>query len=352
MTNIDRTTILSLVLTPAFEAIGQIEALGIVGEAARVVDRAQGGPAQRHAARTSLALVAALTAQGEKTPAEGWTLAAASDLALASAWWRLTLDIGGVGGSGDCEGLATARLPPFAGLGKGRRQASDGAAWGSAIRDAAALAGEELAARGKAVLPRTLEVVPVDDGAVVVRIGGSLVHGIEVLPCLREIRWWVAEARRRLVAAAREGRDDAPGWGRLYNHLHAVAERWRALPAWVQDAYALRGEGAIDEAETAAALGDDLVPNWIKELARRCACPESLVWLREHRDLWCEPEKLLWRLPSADARTWGKWLAEEYNDGWAPPTEAPPFSKWAQIAQDRADGKEPPWAQAVEETAV
>ena len=147
-TQIDRTTVLplSLSITHAFEAIGHIEARGITGEAARVVDRAQGGPAQRHAARTSLALTAALLAQGEKAPPEGWTLAGCQDLQLASAWWRLTLEIGGVGGSGDCEGLATARLPAFDSLGNGRRQARDGSAQ-AVSHDDQALAGVGRAGR-------------------------------------------------------------------------------------------------------------------------------------------------------------------------------------------------------------
>lgn len=49
----------------------------------------------------------------------------------------LALDILGVGGHADAEGASTERLRPFSGLGKGRKQASDGAAWSAAIQEAA-----------------------------------------------------------------------------------------------------------------------------------------------------------------------------------------------------------------------
>lgn len=49
----------------------------------------------------------------------------------------LRADIVGIGGRCGVEGMSTARHPAFAGCGKGRKHATDGAAWSAAIRDAA-----------------------------------------------------------------------------------------------------------------------------------------------------------------------------------------------------------------------
>lgn len=49
----------------------------------------------------------------------------------------LWADVVGVGGRDGVEGIGTARHPAFASCGKGRKQASDGGAWSSAIRVAA-----------------------------------------------------------------------------------------------------------------------------------------------------------------------------------------------------------------------
>jgi hypothetical protein len=48
---------------------------------------------------------------------------------------KLLLDVFGIGGRYNLEGLSTIRLPPFDTLGKGRKNASDGSAWMNAARD-------------------------------------------------------------------------------------------------------------------------------------------------------------------------------------------------------------------------
>jgi hypothetical protein len=48
----------------------------------------------------------------------------------------LLADIIGVGGRDDCEGLSSDRHPGLTGLGKGRKQATDGPAWSEAVREA------------------------------------------------------------------------------------------------------------------------------------------------------------------------------------------------------------------------
>lgn len=61
--------------------------------------------------------------------------------AAAAILWADTVGVGGRDGVG---GDATERHPAFAGCGKGRKQATDGAAWSAAIREAA----ESMVARG------------------------------------------------------------------------------------------------------------------------------------------------------------------------------------------------------------
>jgi hypothetical protein len=61
----------------------------------------------------------------------------ASDQIRALAAMLCILDAAGVGGRDKVEGVGTARIPQFAGLGKGRKQALDGGAWSAAIAEAA-----------------------------------------------------------------------------------------------------------------------------------------------------------------------------------------------------------------------
>lgn len=56
-------------------------------------------------------------------------------------------DVIGIGGRDGVEGFASERHPAFAGCGKGRKQATDGAAWSAAIREAASGIGGGFTAR-------------------------------------------------------------------------------------------------------------------------------------------------------------------------------------------------------------
>jgi hypothetical protein len=129
----------------------QLELDGVRGHAADAIV-AETAP-YRHAMRVAKAREAALEAAeqlfGEDIRAGAEALRDCSDepdaygvgyvaakLAAHAALLCL-LDCAGHGGRDGVEGLSTSRLPCFRGLGKGRKQASDGGAWTAAIREAA-----------------------------------------------------------------------------------------------------------------------------------------------------------------------------------------------------------------------
>lgn len=118
----------------------------------------------------------------------------------------LAFDSIGVGGTGDAEGIGTSRLPCFAALGKGRKQATDGAAWMAAL---------------EATLPVTspswgmFTVVP--EGPTGPRLAWKnteevMVFNPKQLPDFAvPVRWLIAVVRRAAWAAAREkGLVEAP----------------------------------------------------------------------------------------------------------------------------------------------
>lgn len=112
----------------------RLEAIGIEGPAAEFLLAA--GAAARHAARVDAAYDAAYAAAYaavEDADAPATRRAAALRLfVLELVGEGGHLALGALGG-GD---FATARIPPFSTLGKGRRQATDGGAWEVAIREA------------------------------------------------------------------------------------------------------------------------------------------------------------------------------------------------------------------------
>lgn len=81
------------------------------------------------------------------------------------------LDVVGIGGLDRCGGDGTSRIPPFTGLGKGRKQASDGPAWSSAVSGALDLLVRSVTEREnlgcqRLVLSCSVEEIEGEDAAV------------------------------------------------------------------------------------------------------------------------------------------------------------------------------------------
>jgi hypothetical protein len=102
------------------------------------------GAQERHESRIEAAYFHTL-AEVYKAECENTDHEAALDpeIAHTQAWAALTAN--GIGTGGDMglggEGSRSARMPVLAGLGKGRRQASDGPAWDAAIKEASWIIG-------------------------------------------------------------------------------------------------------------------------------------------------------------------------------------------------------------------
>lgn len=149
------------------------------------------------------------------------------------------LDTAGVGGRDGVEGASTTRLPCFSGLGKGRKQASDGEAWTSAIRMAAgqllpcpyfyAPTGgglglatgretEQGAMISMSVSPDRLMAASLGAWALTVaREGLRRNHGLkEWHPCLTFDLWSCLEDHDCLERRSEERRR----WAKLVNELH------------------------------------------------------------------------------------------------------------------------------------
>jgi len=122
-----------------------------------------------------------------------------SDILVAGI---LSLELGGVGGRADAEGAGTDRHPAFAGLGKGRKQASDGGAY---------MAATEAALRQLTDRHGRLHIQLDQRGRVVVKFRGS--EAEVLLQCCGPVRWLRAEASRAaLKAAGIEGFEPQMKW--------------------------------------------------------------------------------------------------------------------------------------------
>jgi hypothetical protein len=125
----------------------RLRELGVDGDALDILLR-ETAPA-RHAARVEAALQAAAATHACDAEGPG----------CIGCLVVLVADVIGVGGRGDAEGRGTARLPPFALLGKGRKQATDGAAWDAAILGAAVSHLYPLIRKGPGPVDLTPDVV-------------------------------------------------------------------------------------------------------------------------------------------------------------------------------------------------
>jgi len=205
------------------DAADHLTALGITGTAAEaLLQESTGARHQWRVART----VEAARAAAPESMGEGERRLYAAGL--------LILDLLGVGGRQGVQGLATARLPAFETLGKGRKHAGDGDAWMGAAREAL----YQLAPEGG-----SLELAPDDDAPYGVfchdprdRAESEPIGPIAALrgPALRP--WLLTAAREGLrravglpgwheVPCITWGDLDAPAaWARLVNALEAMPE--------------------------------------------------------------------------------------------------------------------------------
>lgn len=194
---------------------------GVTGAAAEVLVRL-GAPA-RHAARIEF-----VRGLGDDCDVVAWSI----------------LDAIGVGGRAGLTGAGTARHPALRGCGKGRKQATDGAAWTAAIAAAA-----EIRRGGRGVL-LTAEETP--EG--ITRLGielfgdGPVSEGTvwsSADASAEETSLWITAlagvvlARLTGVApdlgasalAGVEIAGDASAWARLYNATHAAPDARREAEA-------------------------------------------------------------------------------------------------------------------------
>ena len=185
---------------------------GVTGPAADVLVRL-GAPA-RHAARVEY-----VRALGDDCDVVAWAL----------------LDAIGVGGRAGLTGAATARHPALRGCGKGRKQATDGAAWTAAIAAAA-----EIHRAGRTVV-LTAEETP-DGRRLLVELRGSgpvstgTVWSSADVGAAEETAEWIAAIAGVVLArltgiapdigasalAGVEIAGGAEAWSRLYNAAHAA----------------------------------------------------------------------------------------------------------------------------------
>jgi hypothetical protein len=124
----NRTIPFSSVLTAA-ALRGDLEALGLEGEAVNLVVDAQKGA--RVEARIDAVVKTALAAVDTTDTTDNTDFDRRGQIAAAIA--LCLADMVGVGGRQGLTGEGTARVEPFRTLGKGRKQAYDGPAWSQAV---------------------------------------------------------------------------------------------------------------------------------------------------------------------------------------------------------------------------
>lgn len=238
------------------EAVEKAEALGLRGEALDFA--ASLGAQQRDAERGARALATALSwtlawdedevddavFQANRIPgflrkvAEGETFAGQDrDIWLYTcldAWVLLKVDAIGVGGSKGIEGASTARHPFLTRLGKGRKQARDGAAWSSAIEAAINRLESILSGLGA----NELELAPAE-GDVGAAFTDAATGKREAIPT-RFIHptWAQAVAGRRISELIPQGADasaEIAAWGEVFNQ----ASQGSSPPAssWLEGVY-------------------------------------------------------------------------------------------------------------------
>ena len=222
-------------------AAAALAAEGVTDAAAEIILDA--GGVERHAARVAAADAAA---------------AVCGRLAMLA----LVLDAVGVGGTRGLEGAATLRLPPFRGLGSGRKQARDGEAWSAALRFALLSSWTTVEVE---LTPEGVRIVNADDVSVVVAARVAV----------REIpqewaEWTRALAGRALLALSRgESRPDlqwlrfaglARDWAALFNAADHEAEIARAVAR-------IRAAATAEEAAATAAACREQLPEAIQRLS-------------------------------------------------------------------------------------
>ncbi len=216
------------------EVENHLESIGIVGPAAEAI---LGETACfRHAARTRRAAEAAMmwaenTFQQDHEPTNAMMAA-----------FLCALDRFGVGGPMGVSGDGTLRVPAFRSLGKGRKQASDGAAWTAAIHDAIGL----LIPHGGVVIS------PAGDVSLFVRwiVHSGTQFEEEKANCEFDTSILImSDLKCQFLSLAREGLRRSlgmPGWfsDKLAHEIALVRDESSA-PAWAALVNALTIESAV-----------------------------------------------------------------------------------------------------------
>lgn len=213
------------------DLFSQLATLGIEGEAAEALAK------ETAWARRARRIVAAREAMqaGAATLFEGVYDAPPSlpqyELLL------VVLDLMGVGGRDGVGGAGTRRIPQFAALGSGRKQAMDGGAWTGAITDAAACIIESVGSAGSVRF--LIDVVDVPTFGWELRVAietyssGEWSHVVSGLVEVTDARW--AALRPWLRTLAREGL-----------RRSAEIDGWHTLPSWVHfDTSSLTGWASL-----------------------------------------------------------------------------------------------------------
>jgi hypothetical protein len=228
-----------------------LTAEGVTDAAAELILAA--GAAERHAARVAAAAAAAAAACGRL-----------EHLALV-------LDAVGVGGTRGLDGAATVRLPPFGGLGSGRKQARDGEAWSAALRFALLSSWTRVEVDAT---PEGVRIVNADDRNVVI---AARLAAREIPPEWAE--WTRALAGRALLALARGERRPDLEWLQFAGEARDWAAIFNAAEHEMQVARAVARIRAAATVADAAAVATDCC-RALPAAIQRLSAEEREVWER------------------------------------------------------------------------
>ncbi len=210
-----------------------LRGLGIEGAALEALCSL--GAGHRHQLRSEQAAEAALTMASQYVSShdewEDVTTTATNGLAMAI----IAADEVGIGGGSQFPtGAATSRIPALSGLGKGRKQASDGGAWSAAIESGR----DQIAWKANLVgdFWRTSQEFSMDEqGNLLIDITSSCPDTgeteevrIEAPESLIPAEWQFAISANALEQALQRGDEvEMAAWARVYNALAAKLDENR-----------------------------------------------------------------------------------------------------------------------------
>lgn len=296
----------------------------------------RGGPA-RHERRVTAAREALLDLAWENVDDRAVGPLGEACEATALAWLYGKLDAVGVGGPEGINGSATARFPGLEALGKGRKHASDGAAWSAAIDAAADRLQYELRPAAEDNLGESWLglVVRPHDGGMDILLDLPWAHeGPHILVAHAaltgpQVEWGLALAKRAALARM-EGQDmvkcvcllgSARDWALL---AQALRDRLDVLQASSN----VHGHATPRDRESAASLAASL-PNGERLLWAWDPTTDWLAWGERGCQVWEQaPGAWVWQAHGQASETYSseeeaRAAATLWQQGTREPQECP-----------------------------